>query len=619
MQNELRKHVELLLEDSHLLHDAKLLIQYRISNGVPLERLRCYASVERLFTTSSPLQELKDALRTSSVLQLSPDETVVARKTPFVPSTSDTSQLRTLFVRPFPFAVRASVEEFFGQFGTVVKVRIPYTRNLRNVDEWGSITVEFSSVDVAHSVVELSQSPQGMHYYGCRLAVMTMAEWQKHSVSMSLLKMESLSLADNNTNPNSASLSAAVQEWCSFNSLYGVPGSVLCCDNIIQHQQQQPQVQSTSSSSSSSSSCSSSGSSTVAGGGMESPEHLLRPPFGCSTDDEDCTFQEDVLKEAITQKFGLLLYIDPPLSSSSSVNGSQQPWWGLRFYTAQTAQEVLRAINHDAAAVPGFTFTGVKLLEGVEEQQYWANLLEAKKRHLTSKDTKPVKGGKGCCLVCTYSTNQITHHDEEESSWLNELKEFFQQFGKVENIQQQQQQADCSSALQHTVIVQFTFSYSVRVTLSCLAPTVATIKCGAEKCPAALRQLASHPTAARLSGWDILSGSGEQSYLQSLEQKKSEERRKKFHDHKQAQWEHNRKNGLAKQEQLQSIGWVRPQHVDDMQVSVDLNPPEPVKLKRNMDAEPQETSDCGSHELPPRPTRKFRLATAPPTVEEGPG
>ncbi|KAL2410942.1 hypothetical protein ABEF94_002659 [Exophiala dermatitidis] len=180
----IRKQVEFYFSDSNLPHDKFLLGKVGGSQNNPVE-LSIIHSFKRM-RHFQPFEAIVEALRDSTFLELTEDETAVRRKEPLPESLNngpdpnairifeDRAMPRTVYAKGFGEEVPSTqfdIEAFFAPYGPTNAVR------LRRTDDKifkGSVFVEFETEELAKKFLELDPKPQ---FKGRDLQIMSKKEY----------------------------------------------------------------------------------------------------------------------------------------------------------------------------------------------------------------------------------------------------------------------------------------------------------------------------------------------------------------------------------------------------------------------------------------------------------
>jgi len=147
---QIKKQVEFYFSDSNYPKDKFLRAQAAL-NDEGWVALSVVASFSRTKALSTDIKLIQEALRTSEVLKMNSDETMIRRVAP-IPE-EDTSAPRSVYARGFPAAEGYSIEDVekvFKPLGNVLCIRI---RKSLDKTLKPSVFVEFASEDEAKAVV----------------------------------------------------------------------------------------------------------------------------------------------------------------------------------------------------------------------------------------------------------------------------------------------------------------------------------------------------------------------------------------------------------------------------------------------------------------------------------
>merc|ERR1712071_728533 len=120
-------------------------------------KLEIFLSFNKIRTLSEDLKEIVKALKFSSKLKVSEDETAVSRIEPFLPRSQ--VDISTIYVEQLPLnANHEWLTKVFSEFGRVAYVSLPKFKDLTKIK--GFAFVEFDSVEDATKAVHAYSTPE---------------------------------------------------------------------------------------------------------------------------------------------------------------------------------------------------------------------------------------------------------------------------------------------------------------------------------------------------------------------------------------------------------------------------------------------------------------------------
>eukprot|EP01124_Arcella_intermedia_P021206 TRINITY_DN2924_c0_g1_i2.p1 TRINITY_DN2924_c0_g1~~TRINITY_DN2924_c0_g1_i2.p1 ORF type:complete len:505 (-),score=157.84 TRINITY_DN2924_c0_g1_i2:80-1546(-) len=172
--DELCKQLEFYFGDANLNHSHFMTKHMKSGKGyITISVIQTFNRV-----SGRSVQDIQEAVKISSTLELSPDMLKVKRKTPFKPLPRGEIDRRTIYVDQLPRNVEHEpLKEAFAKYGQVDYVSLPRKKILKGTEEVmitkGFAFVEFSSASEATAALEMD----GKVLNGSELTVISKAEW----------------------------------------------------------------------------------------------------------------------------------------------------------------------------------------------------------------------------------------------------------------------------------------------------------------------------------------------------------------------------------------------------------------------------------------------------------
>lgn len=155
LHTSIKNQMEFYFSDANLSKDR--FMQNAIKEGSEM-KLETFLSFNKMRTLTGDVKEIAKALKYSSKLRLSEDETMVSRTTLFLPKSQEEVDNCTIYVEQLPSnANHEWVKELFTEFGTVAYISLPKFKDLTKIK--GFAFVEFDSADQASKAVNAFSTP----------------------------------------------------------------------------------------------------------------------------------------------------------------------------------------------------------------------------------------------------------------------------------------------------------------------------------------------------------------------------------------------------------------------------------------------------------------------------
>jgi lupus La protein len=152
VEEQVLKQVEFYFSNSNLPRD-KFLRSLVANDERGYVEIDTIAAFKRMKQITEDREQVVNALKKSTMLEVDPTATKVRRSTPL--PQDDTFDERSVYAKGLPLdSTIDSVQQFFQKFGNVQSVRL--RRQIGSKDFKGSVIVEFDSIDKAQEVAKLA-------------------------------------------------------------------------------------------------------------------------------------------------------------------------------------------------------------------------------------------------------------------------------------------------------------------------------------------------------------------------------------------------------------------------------------------------------------------------------